>query len=162
MFLLHNNKMAEEPQPASVHEGAQTPAAPASSAEDRKAAAAMSKLDAHQHDDEAAAPKKGVDAEALGKAMKNLDIKENNNVPPKKEETKKVVKVNPADVALLVRERCWWPRVRLVRCAALGSLLIDFLPQVDQLELTKPKATELLKANEGDLVKAMTAFVAVS
>ncbi|KAK8195488.1 hypothetical protein IWZ00DRAFT_221256 [Phyllosticta capitalensis] len=126
--------MAEEPQPASVHEGAQTPAAPASSAEDRKAAAAMSKLDAHQHDDEAAAPKKGVDAEALGKAMKNLDIKENNNVPPKKEETKKVVKVNPADVALLV----------------------------DQLELTKPKATELLKANEGDLVKAMTAFVAVS
>ncbi|KAK8253078.1 hypothetical protein HDK77DRAFT_169596 [Phyllosticta capitalensis] len=126
--------MAEEPQPASVHEDAQTPAAPASSAEDRKAAAAMSKLDAHQHDDEAAAPKKGVDAEALGKAMKNLDIKENNNVPPKKEETKKVVKVNPADVALLV----------------------------DQLELTKPKATELLKANEGDLVKAMTAFVAVS
>ncbi|KAK7547627.1 hypothetical protein IWX49DRAFT_508436 [Phyllosticta citricarpa] len=121
--------MAEEPQPPGVHEGAQTPAAPAS-AEDRKAAAAMSKLDANQNDDEAA-PKKGVDTEALGKAMKNLDIKE--NVPPKKEEVKKVVKVNQTDVALLI----------------------------DQLDLTKPKATELLKTHDGDVIKALTAFVAV-
>lgn len=33
--------------------------------------------------------------------------------------------------------------------------------QVDELDLTKPKATELLKANEGDAVKAMKAFIAV-
>lgn len=33
--------------------------------------------------------------------------------------------------------------------------------QVDELDLTKPKATELLKANEGDAVKALKAFIAV-
>ena len=31
--------------------------------------------------------------------------------------------------------------------------------QVDELDLTKPKATELLKAHDGDAVKAMRAFV---
>jgi NACalpha-BTF3-like transcription factor len=31
--------------------------------------------------------------------------------------------------------------------------------QVEQLELSRPKATELLKAHEGDAVKAMSAFV---
>ncbi|KAJ0163797.1 hypothetical protein CTA2_2383 [Colletotrichum tanaceti] len=30
---------------------------------------------------------------------------------------------------------------------------------VDELELTKPKATELLKANDGDAVKAMKAYL---
>ncbi|KAF6838574.1 hypothetical protein CPLU01_02375 [Colletotrichum plurivorum] len=43
----------------------------------------------------------------------------------------KNVKVDAADVALLV----------------------------DELELTKPKATELLKANDGDAVKAMKAYI---
>lgn len=33
--------------------------------------------------------------------------------------------------------------------------------QVDQLDLTKPKATELLKAHDGDAVRAMEAFIAV-
>lgn len=117
--------MAEEPQPAGVHEGAEQPLAPAS-AEDRKAQAAMSTLDAAQREDDGA-PKKNVDTEALGKAMKNLDVKDQN----KKQEVKKVVKVDPADVTLLV----------------------------EQLELSKPKATELLKAHDGDTVKAMTEFV---
>ncbi|KAI1636342.1 hypothetical protein F4809DRAFT_389477 [Biscogniauxia mediterranea] len=48
-----------------------------------------------------------------------------------KTEVKKV-KVDAADVALLV----------------------------DELDLTKPKATELLKAHDGDAVKAMKAFIA--
>ena len=34
--------------------------------------------------------------------------------------------------------------------------------QVDELELSKLKATELLKAYEGDAVKAMRAFVTAS
>lgn len=88
--------MAEEPQPAGVHEGAEQPPAPAS-AEDRKAQAAMSTMDAAQGDEEGA-PKKNVDTEALGKAMKSLDVKDQN----KKEEAKKVVKVDAADVTLLV------------------------------------------------------------
>lgn len=100
--------MAEEPQPAGVHEGAEQPPAPAS-AEDRKAQAAMSTLDAAQREDDGA-PKKNVDTEALGKAMKNLDVKDQN----KKQEVKKVVKVDPADVTLLVGQ----PQIR----SSLGSI----------------------------------------
>jgi hypothetical protein len=33
--------------------------------------------------------------------------------------------------------------------------------QVDELELTKLKATELLKAHDGDAVHALKAFIAV-
>jgi len=34
--------------------------------------------------------------------------------------------------------------------------------QIDELELSKPKATELLKAHDGDAVKAMRAYVTAS
>jgi HYPK UBA domain len=40
-------------------------------------------------------------------------------------------------------------------------LTTDFV-QVDQLDLNKAKATELLKLHEGDAVKAMSAFVTAS
>jgi len=83
-----------EPQPSAVHEGAADPHAPTSTAEDRKAAAALSTLDTQ--DD--AGEKKEIDTKALDKAMKGLDVKD------KKGEEKKVVKVEPADVNLLVRE----------------------------------------------------------
>lgn len=81
-----------EPQPAEVHEGAADPHAPTGTAEDRKAAAALSTLDTQ---DEAGA-KKEVDTKALDKAMKGLDVKD------KKGEDKKTVKVEAADVKLLV------------------------------------------------------------
>lgn len=34
--------------------------------------------------------------------------------------------------------------------------------QVDQLEMTKVKATDLLKQHEGDAVKALRAYVSVA
>jgi NACalpha-BTF3-like transcription factor len=110
-----------EPQPASLQEGASDPHAPTSTAEDRKAAAALSTLDTQ---DDATA-KKDVDTKALDKAMKNLDVK------AKKGEEKKTVKVEAGDVKLLVAE----------------------------LEVSKEKATEMLKGNEGSVVKAMGAYV---
>lgn len=94
-----------EPQPPGVHEGAdvedEQPVVP-KSAEDRKAAAALSSVSAR--DDDAAQPAKEVDQEALGKAIKNLDIGGGTNQVEKKEpvEKKKAVKVDPAEVALLV------------------------------------------------------------
>lgn len=88
--------MAEEPQPSAIHEGASEPHAPTSTAEDRKAAAALSSLDAQ--DDESAG-KKNVDPKALGEAMKNLSVEENKAGPEKK----KTVKIEAADVTLLVR-----------------------------------------------------------
>ncbi|KAH7079177.1 hypothetical protein BKA63DRAFT_601374 [Paraphoma chrysanthemicola] len=111
-----------EPQPSDVHEGAADPHAPTSTAEDRKAAAALSTLDAQEDTSE----KKEVDTKALDKAMKGLGVKDG-----KDEKAKKVVKVEAGDVTLLVAE----------------------------LEVSKQKATELLRANEGDAVKALGAFV---
>lgn len=81
-----------EPQPVEVHEGAADPHAPSGTAEDRKAAAALSSLDTQ--DD--SAQKKEVDSKALDKAMKGLNVKDG------KKEEKKTVKVDVADVNLLV------------------------------------------------------------
>jgi hypothetical protein len=150
-----------EPQPSNVHEGASTPPPPTGTAEDRKAAAALSSLDARDDD---ASSKANTDAAALGEAMKNLGVGDKAEAPKsgKAEEVKKMVKVDVQDVALLVsalfdveldvRER---GRFRLWDWANLHM-------QVEQLELSKVKATELLKAHEGDAVKALTAFVTTS
>ncbi|KAK4984413.1 hypothetical protein LTR66_001014 [Elasticomyces elasticus] len=124
-----------EPQPPNVVEGAaDPPPSIPTSAEDRKAAAALDSLDA-RGDDEGAAPKKNIDRDALDKAMKALGAdkpKPKAALEEKKEvEKKKVVKIDQADVALLV----------------------------EQLDLSKTKATELLRAHDADAVKAMTAFV---
>jgi len=93
--------MAEEPQPSSVHEGASSPSAPTGTAEDRKAAAALSSLDARDDDN---AAKKEVDSKALGEAMKNLTVSGEKKDEKTKAEAapKKVVKIDAQDVALLV------------------------------------------------------------
>jgi hypothetical protein len=84
-----------EPQPSNIKEGASdAPAPTAGSAEDRKAAAALSTLDA-QGDDEAG--KKEVDSKAVEKAMKNLSVKDG-----KGDAQKKTVKIEASDVNLLV------------------------------------------------------------
>ncbi|KAH8844468.1 hypothetical protein MCOR07_011479 [Pyricularia oryzae] len=122
--------MAEHREPPAIVEGATTADVEdevkqtAKSAEDRKAAAAMAALDARDED----TANKNVDQEAVSKAMSQL--KTDSNV---KKDVKKAVKVDAADVALLV----------------------------DQLELAKPKATELLKQHDGNAVTAMRAYIAV-
>lgn len=87
-----------EPQPSAVQEGAADPHAPTGTADDRKAAAALSTLDAPEDN----GVKKEVDGKALDKAMKGLNVKD-----AKTEEKKKNVKVEPADVNLLVRVPAW-------------------------------------------------------
>ncbi|GAB1310188.1 Huntingtin-interacting protein K [Madurella fahalii] len=120
--------MAEDRQPADIVEGATSGDVEdevqhtAKSAEDRKAAAALSKLDTHGDDE--AVPAREVDQEAVKNAMSAL------SGGADKKETKKV-KVDAADVNLLVEE----------------------------LELSKPKATELLKAHDGNAVQAMRAYL---
>ena len=86
--------MAEERQPTNIVEGASKPPAPtARIVEDHKASAALSSLDAQ--DDEC--EKRNFDSEALGEAMKTLSVDDNGAV-----EKKKAVKVDTADVTLLV------------------------------------------------------------
>ncbi|KAJ5384764.1 hypothetical protein N7517_002675 [Penicillium concentricum] len=116
-----------------------------SNAEDRKAAAALSSLNTNEIATEgtsAGAPL-SANQEALGRAMSRLEIAAGKDVGNKKTAEgpktdgvvkKKIVKVAPADVTLLV----------------------------EQLDLNKIKATELLKAHDGDATKAMKAFIAPS
>lgn len=97
-----------EPQPNNVTEGADPPDVIPASEDDRKAAQAMSSLDATAADE---APKKEVDQEALSKALKDFEISQApkktaaGGVVKKEEAPKKVVKLDPADVALVVRTR---------------------------------------------------------
>jgi len=115
-------------------------------AEDRKAAAALNSLNANEisQDETAGTSSKqpsSADQEALGKAMSRLEIasgagtkKDAEKKSDKKaEETaaKKKVKITSEDVNLLV----------------------------DELDLSKVKATDLLRANDGDATKAIRAFI---
>ncbi|KAF7949460.1 uncharacterized protein EAE97_002969 [Botrytis byssoidea] len=129
-----------ESQPPTLVEGATTGDVDdeipqkAKSAEDRKAAAALSSLDAPREDESTAT--KEVDQEAVRKAMERLaGIGSTNGKVAKKEDekkaVKKIVKVEATDVNLLVEE----------------------------LELTKIKATDLLKAHDGDATTALRAYI---
>ncbi|KAH6672592.1 hypothetical protein B0J14DRAFT_76277 [Halenospora varia] len=127
-----------EAQPPTIVEGAtsgdvEDEVPVAKSAEDRKAAAALSSLDAPREDESSSV---NVDAEAVRKAMDRLaGTGATNGTVAKKDDEKKapkkVVKVDQADVALLVEE----------------------------LELSKIKATDLLKSHDGDVMKALRAFI---
>jgi hypothetical protein len=94
-----------EPQPPHIQEGA---TAPPASNEDRKAAAALSSLDAKPTDD--GPPRKEADRKALEEAMRNLEMRTmttttttaTGNVKKDNADVKKVVKVDAGDVALLV------------------------------------------------------------
>jgi glycerol dehydrogenase-like iron-containing ADH family enzyme len=145
--------MAEDRQPADIVEGAtsgdvEDEVQPtAKSAEDRKAAAALSKLDA-RGDDEGAS--REVDQEAVNNAMSSLG-----GGAAKKEV--KAVKVDAADVKLLVSSVPTFLSSDGIK-DLFASLTLS-PEQVDELELPKPKATELLKAHDGDAVKALKAYL---
>ncbi|KAH6693308.1 hypothetical protein BKA61DRAFT_624487 [Leptodontidium sp. MPI-SDFR-AT-0119] len=134
-----------ETQPPTIVEGATTgdvddeiPVA-AKSAEDRKAAAALSSLDTPRDDESAG---KDVDQEAVRKAMERLSgggagVGATNGAVAKKGEqkvVKKTVKVDPADVTLLI----------------------------DELELSKIKATDLLKSHDGNAEAALRAYITLA
>lgn len=84
-----------EPQPEGIQEGDQAPLAAPSSSEDRKAATALSNLDAKADNDTVV---KQADPEALGRAMKDLKVGDTQV----KEPPAKAVKVDAADVTFLV------------------------------------------------------------
>ena len=94
-----------EPQPTTIVEGARTgdiddeiPIA-AKSAEDRKVAGALSKLDAR---DDESTTNNGADHEAMRKALAGISANDTASKGEEKKHAKKAVKVDPADVALLV------------------------------------------------------------
>lgn len=109
-----------ETQPPTTIEGATTGDVEdeipqvAKSAEERKAAAALSSLDASREDDSAST--KNVDQEAVKKAMDRLagttaaagEVKKKEDA---KKEVKKAVKVDQADVALIVCTPSFWTSI---------------------------------------------------
>jgi hypothetical protein len=99
--------MASDPLPSASNDAtdAADAAALPSNAEDRKAAEAMSKLEDRGDDQDDGSARKEVDAEALGKAMKNLTI---GAEALKAAELKKKVKVEAADVTLVVSSASVW------------------------------------------------------
>lgn len=105
-FHVHASDTMAEPQPPNVHEGADPPDVLPANAEDRKAAQALSSLDA-SGDNDGSTSRKELDLKALNDAMKHLTTRQQDNskslAAVKKEEPKKLVKVDAADVALLVR-----------------------------------------------------------
>ena len=116
----------------------------ANNAEDRKAAAALNNLNTQEisHDGEGAPKQRSAaDQEALSKAISQLEIasggakktEASKKVEEKKKEAevKKKIKVSQEDVTFLVEE----------------------------LDLTKVKATELLRSHDGDAMTAIKAFI---
>ncbi|KAI1342912.1 hypothetical protein F5Y15DRAFT_271650 [Xylariaceae sp. FL0016] len=120
-----------EPQPRTVHEGATT-----GDVED-EVTQAKSAEDRKAAAALASLDSTGDDGTSSGAVDQDAVNKAMKNlgsgaaVAPEKKEVKKV-KVDAADVTLLVEE----------------------------LDMTKPKATELLKAHDGNAVQAMKAFIA--
>ncbi|KEF63218.1 uncharacterized protein A1O9_01195 [Exophiala aquamarina CBS 119918] len=113
-------------------------------AEDRKAAAALNSLNANEMSQEngetANKQPSAADQEALGKAMSRLEIASGvskKKDDPKKAEAKKEVEVK-----------------KKVKVAAED---VTFL--VDELELSKAKATELLRAHDGNAIQAIKAYI---
>lgn len=144
---------------------------PPASAEDRKAAAALSALDARGNDD-ASAKGANVDVEAVRKAMDRLGggagvgpaagKEAGGKEEGKKEgEVKKVVKVEAGDVKVVVSSSFFGYSLALIGSVGERGIIANIPKQIEECELSKPKATELLKANDGDLVKALRAFVSV-
>lgn len=101
-----------EPQPSTIHEGASTPPPPPAAASE---AAALSSLDNKTLSSEASnnGPKKEVDLKALNDAMKALDTTSGSGKKAaaasgvkKDDEPAKLIKVDAADVALVVSACC--------------------------------------------------------
>lgn len=121
-----------EPQPPNAEEVDQEPSSVSlpvnASAEDRKAAAALSSLDAPT-DDAGTGPQSKADRQALDEAMSRLEKMKggsgSGSTPTKaeeqrrKEEVKKKVKVDAADVSLLVCNSVSWNAGRTCKIAVL-------------------------------------------
>ena len=128
---------------ANDEEPSQLPA----NAEDRKAAAALDALQANEmsQDSTATTSKQpsAADQAALGEAMSRLEIASGKSAAKKKESEKKSEESKKDDVPK--------KKVKIV------SEDVNWL--MEELDLTKSKATELLRAHEGDAMNAAKEFI---
>ncbi|PGH08744.1 hypothetical protein AJ80_07782 [Polytolypa hystricis UAMH7299] len=131
-------------------------------AEDRAAAAALSSLNATTgvaENGDAGAPSgaklpSAADQEALGKAMSRLEA-----AVGKKDGTAKKGKENDVGKSSAGTTATAGAEEVVKKKLVVKVAVDDVNMLVDQLDLSKPKATELLRAHEGDRVKAIRAFI---
>ncbi|KIX96103.1 uncharacterized protein Z520_08358 [Fonsecaea multimorphosa CBS 102226] len=113
-------------------------------AEDRKAAAALNSLNANEMSTEngegGSKQPSAADQEALGKAMSRLEIA--SGVGKKKDDTTKTQAKKEVEVK------------KKVKIAAEDVSLL-----VEELDLSKTKATELLRSHDGNATLAIKAFI---
>ncbi|QKX53665.1 uncharacterized protein TRUGW13939_00745 [Talaromyces rugulosus] len=118
-------------------------------AEDRKAAAALSSLNNNeisQGDDAGSKLSSAAAQEALGKAMSRLEIAAGGGA------NKTTATATPSTGTAGQKEEV--VKKKAVKIAAEDVTLL-----VDELDLTKNKATELLKLHDGDVKQALRAFI---
>ncbi|KAL8997144.1 MAG: hypothetical protein Q9169_003527 [Polycauliona sp. 2 TL-2023] len=154
--------MAEEPQPPNIHSGhdptEDSPAtAPPASAEDRKAAAALSSLD----DDSATThtKTKNIDQEALAKAISRLELSSSSAGAKADSTTTTGGGAYQSEQMKAFEEGRRKRREERERVARVKVEVGDVGLLVQELELSKVKATDLLKTHEGDAVKAIRAYI---
>ncbi|KAL4950778.1 hypothetical protein BDW69DRAFT_171379 [Aspergillus filifer] len=146
-----------DPIPSAATEQPQSTSTASTSAEDRKAAAALSSLNTTEVAASSAEPAtsstgkqpSSADQEALGKAMSRLEIAAGRNGGKISTMAKGTGTGQGGGDAAEVKKR-----VAAVKVAGEDVALL-----VNELDLSKIKATELLKANEGDAKKALRAFI---
>jgi len=115
-------------------------------AEDRKAAAVMDALNAkemsEQNGETDTKQPSTADQDALGKAMSRLEIVSGETGKKKEDSAKRAEEKKQAEAKKKVK---------------VSSEDVNFL--VEELELTKNKATELLRAHDGDSLRAIKAYI---
>lgn len=133
-----------EPQPSEIHEGDQAPSAiPGSNKSETAALNSLDNQSAELNSTNTAS------TAALGKAMKNLNISNEDKPEPRN------LKVDMADVVLLVSLKSHHRYEDMNG----GRNAKELYLQAENLDVSRTKATELLKANDADPVKAMRAWV---
>ncbi|KAL1850830.1 hypothetical protein Plec18167_002571 [Paecilomyces lecythidis] len=141
-----------EPVPSAARPDPEAAEVP-SNAEDRKAAAALSSLNDNeisQADTDASSKlPPSADQEALGKAMSRLEIVAGGGTAAKSADTAKKAEAQKKEVEA--------QKKKTVKVAAEDVNLL-----VEELDLKKNKATELLQAHDADVIKAIKAFVSPS
>ncbi|KAL3466096.1 hypothetical protein BJX64DRAFT_251697 [Aspergillus heterothallicus] len=152
--------MSDPVPSASASASDHPPTSTSTSAEDRKAAAALSSLNTTEITNDAAtgtgtskAPS-AADQEALGKAMSRLEIASGGSSGGAATGKKSGNGAAKEKAGVVKGKKAAGPAAPPVKVAAEDVGLL-----VSELDLTKVKATELLKANGGDAKKAIRAFI---
>ncbi|GAM83360.1 hypothetical protein ANO11243_013470 [Dothideomycetidae sp. 11243] len=144
-----------EPQPSTVREGDTSASNPGNggggSADSRAAAAALSSLDADEPSaaSSSGTSKRDIDTAALGDAIARLGVSGGSVGDQASSSTAASGKAAATATTTLQQQQAKKIKIDAADVALLG----------DSCDLSKPRATELLRAHDGDLGRALRGWV---